>query len=156
MVKRKGKLKMKVILLKDVKNLGNEGEVVNVADGYGRNYLIPREFAVEATKTSMEMLERRKAKEAKKAEQALESAQELKEKIENADVTITVKAGENGRLFGSVTNKDINESLTNQGIDIDRRKMQMDEPIREIGEKVVPVKLHKDVVAELKVKVVSE
>jgi large subunit ribosomal protein L9 len=147
---------MKVILLKDVKNLGNEGEVVNVADGYGRNYLIPREFAVEATKTSMEMLERRKAKEAKKAEQALESAQELKEKIENADVTITVKAGENGRLFGSVTNKDINESLTNQGIDIDRRKMQMDEPIREIGEKVVPVKLHKDVVAELKVKVVSE
>jgi len=147
---------MKVILLKDVKNLGNEGEVVNVADGYGRNYLIPREFAVEATKTSMEMLERRKAKEAKKAEQELQVAQELKEKIENADVTITVKAGENGRLFGSVTNKDINESLTSQGIDIDRRKMQMDEPIREIGEKVVPVKLHKDVVAELKVKVVSE
>ncbi len=147
---------MKVILLKDVENLGNEGEVVTVADGYGRNYLIPREFAVEATKTSMEMLERRKEKEAKKAERELAAAQELKEKIENADVTITVKAGENGRLFGSVTNKDINESLTKQGIDVDRRKMQMDEPIREIGEKVVPIKLHKDVVAELNVKVISE
>jgi len=147
---------MKVILLKDVENLGNEGEVVTVADGYGRNYLIPREFAVEATKTSMEMLERRKEKEAKKAERELAAAQELKEKIENADVTITVKAGENGRLFGSVNNKDINESLTKQGIDVDRRKMQMDEPIREIGEKVVPIKLHKDVVAELNVKVISE
>jgi len=147
---------MKVILLKDVENLGNEGEVVTVADGYGRNYLITREFAVEATKTSMEMLERRKEKEAKKAERELAAAQELKEKIENADVTITVKAGENGRLFGSVTNKDINESLTKQGIDVDRRKMQMDEPIREIGEKVVPIKLHKDVVAELNVKVISE
>ncbi|MFP4456730.1 MAG: 50S ribosomal protein L9 [Clostridia bacterium] len=147
---------MKVILLKDVENLGNEGEVVNVADGYGRNYLIPREFAVEATKTSMEMLERRKAKEEKKAEEELSVAQELKEKIESTEVTMTVKAGENGRLFGSVTSKDINNALTEQGIDIDRRKMQMDEPIREVGEKAVPIKLHKDVVAELKVKVVSE
>lgn len=147
---------MKVILLKDVENLGNEGEVVSVADGYGRNYLIPREFAVEATKTSMRLLERRKAKEAQKEERELATAKELKEKIENAEITMTVKAGEKGRLFGSVTSKDINQALTDQGINIDRRKMQMDEPIREIGEKIVPIKLHTDVVADLKVKVVSE
>lgn len=147
---------MKVILLKDVENLGKEGEVVSVADGYGRNYLIPREFAVEATKTSMRLLERRKAKEAQKEERELAKAEELKEKIENTEITMTVKAGEKGRLFGSVTSKDINQALTNKGIDIDRRKMQMDEPIREIGEKIVPIKLHTDVVADLKVKVVSE
>lgn len=147
---------MKVILLKDVENLGHEGEIVEVADGYGRNYLIPREFAVEATKTSIHVLERRKAKEAQSSQEQLSLAQDLKEKVEVVDVTITVKAGEKGRLFGSVTSKDINQVLSKNGIDIDRRKIQMDEPIREVGEKIIPVRLYKDVVAELKVKVISE
>jgi large subunit ribosomal protein L9 len=147
---------MKVILLKDVKSLGNEGEVVNVADGYGRNYLIPRELAVEATKTSMEMLEKRKEKEAQKSQQAQQEANELKAKIETANVKIVVKAGEGGRLFGSVTNKDINSELSSQGINIDRRKIELSDPIREIGEYNVPVRVYKETIASLSVKVVSE
>ncbi len=147
---------MKVILLKDVKNLGTEGDVVNVADGYGRNYLIPRELAVEATKTSMEMLERRKAKEAEKEQKLQEEANELKAKIEDAKVVITVKAGEAGRLFGSVTSKDINSELSAQGINIDRRKIDLGDPIREVGEYNIPVKVFRETTAYLTVEVVSE
>lgn len=147
---------MKVIFLKDVKGQGKAGEVKEVADGYARNHLIPNQLAVEATKSNLKALEAKKRSEAKKAEQLKQEAEQLKEKLEKIEVKITAKAGEGGRLFGAITNKQIADVLKKQNIQIDRRKIELDEPIRSLGYTKVPVKIHPEVTATLTVHVVEE
>ncbi len=147
---------MKVIFLKDVKGKGKAGEVKEVADGYARNHLIPNNLAVEATKSNLKALEAKKRSEAKKAEQVKQEAEQLKEKLEKMEVKITAKAGEGGRLFGAITNKQIADVLKKQNIKIDRRKIELDEPIRSLGYTKIPVKIHPEVTATLTVHVVEE
>ena len=141
---------MKVILLKDVKNIGQAGQVVNVADGYGRNYLIPRGLAKVATEGSLTNLEHQKDLAKKKADQKTKAALDLKTELEANPVEIKVKAGEAGRLFGSVTSGDIADQLG-----LDKRKIELKENIKTLGVHLVTIKLHKDITATLKVKVVE-
>ncbi|MDN5331427.1 MAG: large subunit ribosomal protein [Tepidanaerobacteraceae bacterium] len=147
---------MKVILLQDVKTLGKKGDLVDVADGYARNYLFPKNMAVEATPGNLAKLEQeKKAKEKKLARQKME-AEELAEKIKKCHLTLKVKAGVQGKLYGSINSKNIAEALKEQcGIDIDKRKIQLDEPIKAFGSYEVPVKLHPEVEAKLTVRVVE-
>lgn len=148
---------MKVIFLKDVKGKGKKGEIKNVADGYAQNFLIKNGYAVEATKQAISQLEGQKRHEAKLAEQELQAAKELKEKLESITLEIKAKAGEGGRLFGSVSTKQIAEQLQKQySIKIDKRKMECNEGIRSLGVTNVPVKLHQEVKATLKVHVKEE
>lgn len=148
---------MKVVFLKDVKGKGKKGEVKNVADGYAQNYLIKNGLAVEATKQALSRLEGQKRLEEKQAAQELQEAKELKEKLENITVEIKAKAGEGGRLFGSVSTKQIAEALQKSyGIKVDKRKMECNEGIRSLGVTNVPVKLHPEVKATLKVHVTEE
>lgn len=144
---------MKVILLKDVNGLGKVGQVVNTADGYGRNYLIPRGLAKEATEGSLADLKHKKDIENKKKENELKAAQNLKAKLEEKELVVKVKVGDSGRLFGSVTSSDIADVLQKGGLDIDKRKIEMKEHIKELGVHTVAVKLHREVQANLKVKV---
>lgn len=146
---------MQVILLKDVKGLGKTGQVVKVADGHGRNFLIPRGLAKEATEGSLADLQHKKEVEAKKKETELKAAQNLKTKLEEKELTIKVKAGEGGRLFGSVTSADIAEALQKSGTKIDKREIQLKDHIKELGVHTVAIKLHREVTANLKVKVVE-
>lgn len=147
---------MKVILLQDIKALGKKGDLVNVADGYARNYLFPKNLAVEATPGNLAKLEEeKKAKEKKLARQKME-AEEMAEKIKKCSVTLKVKAGAQGKLYGSINSKNIAEALKEQcGIDVDKRKIQLDEPIKAFGNYEVPVKLHPEVEVKLTVKVVE-
>ncbi|NLY80228.1 MAG: 50S ribosomal protein L9 [Lysinibacillus sp.] len=148
---------MKVVFLKDVKGKGKKGEVKNVADGYAQNYLIKNGLAVEATKEALARLEGQKRHEEKLAAQELQNAKELKEKLENITLEIKAKAGDGGRLFGSVSTKQIAEALQkNYGIKVDKRKMECNEGIRTLGVTNVPVKLHPEVKATLKVHVTEE
>ncbi|WP_053361204.1 50S ribosomal protein L9 [Bacillus sp. FJAT-27251] len=145
---------MKVIFLKDVKGKGKKGEVKNVADGYAHNFLIKQGLAVEASSAAMSSLSAQKKKEEKQAEEELKQAQELKEKVEKLTVELTAKSGEGGRLFGSITSKQIAEALQKQHkIKIDKRKIELDDAIRALGYTKVPVKLHTDVTATLNVHV---
>jgi len=147
---------MEVILREHVDNLGNRGEVVKVAAGYARNYLLPRKLALVVTDANKRQIERERAKfEAREAEEQ-KVAEALVARLANADVTITRKVGETEALYGSVTASDIAEALGARGIEIDRRKLQLAEPIKQIGEFDVPVKLHRQVTATIKVKVVAE
>lgn len=147
---------MKVILLKDVKNIGKEGQVVNVADGYGRNYLIPRGLAKVATEGGLTNLQHQKELAKKKADQKIKTAQELKAELEANPLEIKVKAGEAGRLFGSVTSGDIADQLKKKTqLNLDKRKIELKENIKVLGVHMVNIKLHKDVTATLKVKVVE-
>ncbi|KGG79574.1 50S ribosomal protein L9 [Caloranaerobacter azorensis H53214] len=145
---------MKVILLKDVKGLGKKGSVVNVKDGYARNFLLPRGAAKEATEGNLKVLkEQQKAKEIKQKEE-LEKAKKLAEKISNITVKIQSKAGVNGKLFGSITSKDIADALNKQHkIKIDKKKIVLEENIRTLGTTVVDVKVYPSVVAKLRVEV---
>lgn len=147
---------MKVILLQDVKSLGKRGDLVNVADGYARNFLFPRNLAVEATPGNLAKLEQeKKAKENKLARQKME-AEELAARIKNLSVTLKVKAGTQGKLYGSINSKNIAEALKEQhGIDLDRRKIQLDEPIKAFGCYEVSIKVHPEVEAKLTVRVVE-
>lgn len=147
---------MKVIFLKDVKGKGKAGEVKEVADGYARNHLLPNNLAIEATKSNLQALKAKKRSEEKKAQQIKQEAEQLKEKLEKMEVKITAKAGEGGRLFGAVTNKQIADVLKKQNIVIDRRKIELDEPIRSLGYTKVPIKIHPEVTATLNVHVVEE
>ncbi|MFK2826575.1 50S ribosomal protein L9 [Bacillus sp. B190/17] len=148
---------MKVIFLQDVKGKGKKGEVKNVADGYAHNFLIKNGLAVEATAGNKKTLEAQKKKEAELAQQELEEAKQLKEVIEKLTVEIKAKSGEGGRLFGSVTTKQIAEELKKtHNIKIDKRKMDLPEGIRALGYTNVPVKLHNEVFATLKVHTVEE
>ena len=147
---------MKVILLEDVRGSGKAGEVVNVSDGYARNMLIPRKLAVEATAQNMKQLEKKKEAEKKKFEEEKAAALELRTKLEGTVITLKTKAGENGKVFGSVTSKDIADALKEQGFDVDKKKIQLDSPIKTIGETTVNVKLFKEITGKVKVNVVSD
>lgn len=144
---------MKVIFLKDVKGKGKKGEIKNVADGYAHNFLIKQGLAVEANAGAMSSLNAQQKKEEKIAQQELEDAKALKETIEKVTVELTAKSGEDGRLFGSITSKQVADELQKaHGIKLDKRKIEMD-AIRTLGYTKVPVKLHKEVQATLNVHV---
>ncbi|MGM0396403.1 MAG: 50S ribosomal protein L9 [Bacillota bacterium] len=148
---------MKVILLKDVKGMGTAGDLVNSKDGYARNYLIPRNIAIEATKENLKKWEESKAKEEAQKEQEYEKAMELKEKIEKLTVNLKAKGGTEGRLFGSVTSQDISNGLMKQHkIEIDKRKIELKDNIKTTGVTDVEVKVYPDVTATLKVDVSAE
>jgi large subunit ribosomal protein L9 len=145
---------MIVILTKDVKGTGKAGEVVKVSDGYARNMLIPRGLAKEATEGNVKSLEKQKKIMAEKQAAEKEKASELAKKLETLSVDIVTKGGENGRLFGSITSKDISDALKEQhGINIDKKKIVLDAPIKETGEQTVKVKVYPEISADLKVKV---
>lgn len=146
---------MKVILKEDVDFLGQMGELVKVKDGYARNYLLPKNKAVEATKKNVKTLEHEKRLIAVRAQKIRKEFEDLAQKIQSSPVTLKVQVGEEGKLFGSVTNKDIAEALSQQGVEVDKRKIQLEGPLKEIGEFTVPVHLHHDVTAQLKVSVVG-
>lgn len=143
---------MKVILIEDVKSLGKKGQMVNVSDGYARNMLFPKKLGVEATPKNINDLKLLKAHEEKVAKENLEAAKAFKAELETKQVTVAIKVGDNGRTFGSVSTKEISEAAKSQlGYDIDKKKMQLANPIRELGTTLVPIKLHTQVTAELKV-----
>jgi large subunit ribosomal protein L9 len=145
---------MKVIFLKDVKGKGKKGEVKNVADGYAHNFLIKQGLAVEANSTNVSTLEGQKKKQEKLAAEELAEAKKLKETIEKLTVELSAKAGEGGRLFGSITSKQIAEELQKKhNIKIDKRKIELEDAIRALGYTKVPVKLHTEVLATLNVHV---
>lgn len=145
---------MVVILRRDIKGTGKAGDIVKVSDGYARNMLIPKGWAIEATKGNINTLEKVKAKQAEEEAARKASAQELAKKIEEIEVCIETKAGEGGRLFGSITSKDVCEALkTQHNIAIDKKKLQMSQPIKALGTFSVKIKLYQDVSAELAVKV---
>ncbi|SHN69456.1 50S ribosomal protein L9 [Desulfitobacterium chlororespirans] len=145
---------MKVILKTDVKALGKKGQVCEVSDGYARNFLFPKGLAVEATSGNLNDLASKKANEEKKKEQEKQEAQTLAAKLSSLSVEIHTKSGEGGRLFGSVTNKEIAEALkTSHGINLDRRKLELKEPIKALGTFNVQAKLHPEVTAQFQVHV---
>ena len=147
---------MEVILREHVEHLGRRGEIVKVADGYARNYLLPRKLALLANEGNKKQIEREKTKfDAVEAEQK-NVAEALAVRFENVEVSIARKVGETEALYGSVTTGDIADALAAKGLDLDRRKIQLADPIKRIGEVAVPVKLHRDVIVTIKVKVVAE
>ncbi|WP_036610985.1 50S ribosomal protein L9 [Oribacterium sp. P6A1] len=147
---------MKVILLKDVKSLGKKGDIVEVSEGYGRNFIIPSKTGVIADNKNLNTLKLQKQNEDKIAAEKLAEAQALKEKIEQIKLTITVKSGKDGRTFGSVSTKEVQEALKSQsGINVDKKKFSVDVPMKNLGGYDVNVKLHKDVTAVLHVSVIS-
>ncbi|MFS0788713.1 50S ribosomal protein L9 [Shouchella sp. 1P09AA] len=144
---------MKVIFLKDVKGKGKKGETKDVAEGYARNYLLPNHLAKEATSGNMKDLEAQQKSQEKKVQAELEEAQAFKQKLEELTITIPAKAGEGGRLFGAVSTKQIAEALQKEVKKIDKRKIQLDDPIRTLGYTKVPIKIHPEVTAVLNVHV---
>ncbi len=145
---------MKVILLEDVKSLGKKGTIVNVSDGYARNMLLPKKLGVEATPKNLNDLKLQKKHEEKVAQENLDAAKELAVKVEQGQVVVAIKTGEGGRVFGSVSAKEIAEAAKSQlSLELDKKKIQLDGPIRELGVRTVPVKLHPQVTANLKVHV---
>jgi len=147
---------MKVILQSTVPNLGDLGDIVDVKDGYGRNYLIPRGLALRADERNMARLEHQKRLISHKKSKLISQAAGLAEKLAETPISIKRPAGEEDKLFGSVTNRDIADALSGEGIEIDRRNIQLDEPIRHIGVFQVPVKLYGGVDAQVKVYVLRE
>jgi len=147
---------MEVILREDISNLGTRGQVVKVAPGYARNFLIPKKLAVTATESNKKIVEQERQAHLRKEAKAVGEAQDLAKLMTGVSVTINQKAGENDQLFGSVTSKDVADALAAKGYTIDRRKIQLDEPIKSLGEFKVPVKLHKDVTAEITVVVAKD
>src|SRR5579871_606006 len=147
---------MEVILKEDVANLGHRGDVVKVADGYGRNFLLPRKLALQATVANKAVIEQMKAAAARRSATEKAQAEELVGKLEPLVLVFTRKSGENGHLFGSVTSSDIAGELETRGFEIDRRKIALNEPLKALGNYDVPVKLHREVTAHLKVKVLGE
>jgi large subunit ribosomal protein L9 len=147
---------MEVILREHVDNLGRRGEVVKVADGYARNYLLPRKLALLATEGNKNQIERERVKfDAREAEEQ-KVAQAMADRIANVDVEVARKVGETDVLYGSVTSSDIADALAKKGFEVDRRKLVLQEPIKKLGEVTIPVKLHREVTAHVKVRVVSE
>lgn len=147
---------IQVILQQDVDKLGKSGELVRVRPGFARNFLLPRQLAVPATTAAVRRIEHEKAVAMAKAEKAKKEARDVAAKLSALTVTLAQKVGEDGRLFGSVTAKDIEHAVKAQGLDIDRKKLQLAEPIKSIGTYEIPVKLVSDVTATLKVEVVAK
>ena len=145
---------MKVVLLEDVKSLGKKGEIVEVSEGYARNFIIPKKKGVEANNENLNTLKLQKANEEKIAKEKLEAARELAAKLNNASISLSIKSGKDVRAFGSVSSKEIEEAIKAQlGLEIDKKKLVIAEPIKTFGNHEVKVKLHKDVTADLNVKV---
>lgn len=147
---------MKVILQKDVKGQGKKGELIEVSEGYARNYLFPRGLAIEATSGNLKNFEQRQKSEEKRREEEKRQAQQLAEQLKNTEIKIPAKTGQGGRLFGAVSTKQIADALKKANIKIDRRKIELDEPIKTLGVTKVPVKLHPEVTGTLHVHVVEE
>jgi large subunit ribosomal protein L9 len=147
---------MEVILKEDVANLGHRGDVVKVADGYGRNFLLPRKLALQATLVNKAVIEQMKTAAARRSATEKTQAEELVAKIEPIVLTFTRKSGENGQLFGSVTSVDIASALEAKGFEVDRRKIQLSDPIKSVGNFDVAIKLHREVSAHLKVQVATD
>jgi len=147
---------MEVILREDVDKLGARGQVVKVAAGYARNFLLPKKLAVTATDANKKIVEQERQAHLRKEAKLQSEAQDLAKLVNGVSVTISQKAGENEQLFGSVTSKDVADALAAKGFTIDRRKVQLDEPIKQLGEFKVPVKLHREVTAEVTVLVTKE
>jgi large subunit ribosomal protein L9 len=144
---------MEVILKEDVNKLGHRGDVVKVADGYGRNYLLPGKLAIEATTANRAVIEQMKASAVRKSAKEKTGAEELAKQLNEVELVFERKVGENDHLFGSVTSGDIAQQLEAKGFTIDRRKIALDEPLKSIGEYHVPVKLHREVTSHVKVTV---
>jgi large subunit ribosomal protein L9 len=147
---------MEVILKEDIEKLGHRGDVVKVAEGYGRNFLLPKKLAIEATKGNKNVIEAMKAAAVRRSATEKSEAEILAKQLENVALEFSRKTGEKDHLFGSVTSADIAEAINAKGFDIDRRKIQLDEPIKSLGEFDVPVKLHREVTARVKVTVNKE
>jgi large subunit ribosomal protein L9 len=142
---------MEVILKEDVASLGSRGDVVKVAEGYGRNFLLPRRLAIEASAGNKKVIEQMKAASVRRSAKEKAQAEELSKQFEGLSVSFQRKSGENDQLFGSVTSGDIADALGKKSFNIDRRKIQLHEPLKTLGEFTIPVKLHKEVTAHLKV-----
>ena len=148
---------MKVILLQDVKSLGKKGEIVNVNDGYARNFILPKKLGAEATGKNLNDLKLQKNNEKKVAQENLDAAKKLAAELAEGKVELAIKVGEGGRAFGSVSSKEIAAAVKEQmGLDVDKKKIQLKETIKSLGTHIVPVKLHPEVTAELKVTVKEE
>src|SRR5690348_10114287 len=147
---------MEVILKEDVAKLGSRGDVVKVAEGYGRNFLLPKKLAIEATKGNKSVIEQMKAAAVRRSAKEKAQAEELAKQFDGLSVSFQRRAGEHDQLFGSVTAGDIADSLSKKGFNLDRRKIQLHEPLKTLGEFTVPVKLHKDVTTHLKVIIEKE
>jgi len=147
---------MEVILKEDVSKLGSRGDVVRVAEGYGRNYLLPRKLAIEATAGNKQVIDQMRAASLRRSAKEKEQAEELSKQFDGLTVSFQRRSGEREQLFGSVTSGDIAEALEKKGFNLDRRKIQLHEPLKTIGEFMVPIKLHKDVTAHLKVVIEKE
>jgi large subunit ribosomal protein L9 len=147
---------MEVILKEDVAKLGNRGDVVKVAEGYGRNYLLPKKLAIEATQANKAVIEQMKAAAVRKSAKDKADAEALSKQFDGVSVSFARKVGEKDHLFGSVTSSDIASELSKQGFNVDRRKIHLDDPLKTLGEFHVPVKLHRDVTAHVKVVINKE
>jgi len=147
---------MEVILKEDVVKLGSRGDVVKVAEGYGRNFLLPRKLAIEASSGNKKVIEQMRAASLRRSAKEKVQAEELSKQFDGLSVSFQRKSAESDQLFGSVTSGDIAEGLERKGFNIDRRKIQLHEPLKTLGEFMVPVKLHKDVTAHLKVVIEKE
>lgn len=144
---------MKVVLTQDVKKLGSKGDVVDAADGYARNYLMPRGLAVEATQHKIKELKEKESKKNRLENEKRDDAKKQKSKLESEKFVIKVKAGENGRLFGSVNTKDIAKAAASKGYDIDKRKINLNDSLKSLGMHTIEVKLYSDITAQLKVNI---
>lgn len=147
---------MKVILKEDIRHLGKIGQVVDVADGYARNYLLPKGLAIEANIKNIKSIEHERKLLQEKAKKLKDTAIDIASKISGTTLSIKAKAGEDGKLFGSVTTMDIAEALRSEGIDIDKKKIILEEPIKRLGSYAVTVKLHAEAAAQLSLEVIQE
>ncbi|TCT13133.1 LSU ribosomal protein L9P [Natranaerovirga pectinivora] len=148
---------MEIILLEDVKKLGKKGEIVKVNDGYARNFILPKNLGVEATNQAKNELKFKKQAEERLKQEELEEAKILAEKLKESTVEVKIKSGEGGRIFGSISTKEIAKSAKDQlGFEIDKKKMQLTDPIKSLGTHIIKIKVHPKVTAELKVKVLEE
>lgn len=147
---------MEVILKEDVNKLGSRGDVVKVAEGYGRNYLLPRKLAIEATSGNKAVIEQMKSAAVRRSAKEKTQAEELAKQFDGVAVSFQRRSGEHDQLFGSVTSTDIGDALAKKGFNVDRRKIQLHEPLKSLGEFTVPLKLHKDVTTHLKVTIEKE
>ena len=147
---------MEVILKEDIATLGSRGDVVKVAEGYGRNYLLPRKLAIQASKGNKAVIEQMKAASVRRSAKEKTQVEELAKQFDGLSVSFQRKSGENDQLFGSVTSGDVADALEKKGFNVDRRKIQLHEPLRTLGEFTIPIKLHKEVTAHLKVVIDKE
>lgn len=147
---------MEIVLLEDVKALGKKGQIVKVNEGYARNFILPKKLGVEANSRNLNDLKLQKANRERLAAEQLAAAKELAAQIEKSPITLSIKAGDNGKAFGSVSGKEIGKAVNDQlGLEIDKKKLVLPEPLKTFGTHEVPVKIHKDVTAKLSVKVIE-